>query len=416
MIKHKNVALFGFGCVGKGLFEIANGLKSAPFKISKICVKDKIKPRNAPPGLLVYEKEKILDDDAVDIVIEAINDDQEAFEIVKQALQNNKTVVSASKKMLADNLKELIKIEASSGGALLYEASTGGSIPVIRTLQDYFKNIETNSLFGILNGSSNYVLSKIFNEGLSYEIAIEKAKELGFAETDPTLDVSGFDACNKLSILAFHGFHTHVDPADIFRFGIEGISNMEIEFAKKHHCKIKQVAIIKRIGKDKIAPLVLPALVGSDSPLHQVEEENNAVLIQNDFTGPQLLMGKGAGSLPTGWAVFSDLLAACGNYSYGNGLLAVVQKISIALNVPIPLYLKCNSDQIIKTLHFKVQEDLSADTRFRFVKGEVSLDNLLKFNSSPAFDKVFLMLDLKKFTQELSSATNDEKSILARVY
>ncbi len=415
MIRKKQAALFGFGCVGQGLFEIIQQLDSLPFTITKICVKDKNKTRSLSPDILVFDKKEILENDEIDIIVEAINDDSEALDIAISALNSNKIIISASKKMLAENLPTLTQLEAKTNGTLLYESSTCGSIPIITTLQDYFRKIKNNDLLGILNGSSNFVLSKIFNEDLPYETALKEAQDLGFAETDPTLDVGGFDASHKLSILAYHAFQANIELKQIFKFGIEGISPDEVALAKSRNGKIKQVAILKRLGDDQIIPLVMPALVTNKSPLYNIEEENNAVLLDNDFTGLQLFQGKGAGSLPTGWAVFADLLAACKGYKYVHSELNETKNIKVIDNVPIPIYLKCKSDEVIKSLAFQVEEDLSTDTLYRVVRGRVLLSNLhelIKFNNS---QKLFLFLDLDKFIQENETVEHHNNKALISV-
>ncbi len=412
MNNKKRVALFGFGCVGQGLYEIFQQQQSLPFIITKVCVKDKTKKRALSDDTLVYDKNEVLKDDTVDIIVEAINDDAEALSITKEALAANKIVISASKKMLAENLQALTTLESQTKGALLYESSTCGSIPVLRTLQDYFNGISTDSITGILNGSSNFILSKIFNENLPYETALKEAQALGFAETDPTLDVGGYDASHKLKLLAYHGFKAHIALRQIFKFGINGITKAEIDLARSKNAKIKQVAVIRKVGEEKILPLVMPALVLENSPLFSVENENNAVLLDNRFTGKQLLQGKGAGSLPTGWAVFADLIAACSGYRYNHPELSVEREINIALDMILPVYLKCTSDEVMKKLEFKVEEDLSNTTKFRLVKGYVALNKLLEFNFSIHEQEIFVLLDFAKFMQEGGKSSEEKQKEL----
>ena len=410
-MKKKKIALFGFGCVGQGLYDIIQQQNDLPFEISKICVKDPNKTRNLPASIFTYDKYDIINDEETDIIAEAISDDDEALEIVKLALKKGKKVISASKKMLADNLEDLIKLEESSNGSLIYEASACGSIPILRTLQDYYRRSSIYGLSGILNGSSNYILSKIINEGCSYALALKEAQELGFAEIDPSLDVGGFDASNKLCIIARHGFHQVLKTDDIFQFGIQHISENEISFALKKGYKIKQVAILRKTKENRYLSIVLPAYVDEHHPLYKIENEYNGVLLQSDFMGDQLLTGKGAGGLPTGWAMFSDLLSTANGYRYAYDTNGTEDVLLPDEDFSLNIFLKCGSDTILKELDFKLLEDLSLGTTHRFAYGSVKLKNLLKFKSSDNFDSVFITLDFRHFLNRFQEA-NEKKDVV----
>ena len=192
------IGLFGFGVVGEGLYHVLKHSPASNASIRKICVKDPQKSRSIPSDAFTFKPDDILNDEQINLVVELINDAEEAFHIVKQALLKGKSVVSGNKKMIAHHLEELIEIQQQTGAALLYDASACGSIPVIRNLEEYYDNDLLLSITGILNGSSNFVLSKIFNENMDYASALKLAQELGFAEIDPTLDVGGWDALYKL--------------------------------------------------------------------------------------------------------------------------------------------------------------------------------------------------------------------------
>ncbi len=410
-MKKKKVALFGFGCVGQGLYDIIQRENDLPFEINKICVKDPQKKRDLPNNIFTYDKYEILDDPEIDIIAEAISDDDEALEIARLGLRKGKNIISASKKMLAENLQELIELEKNSQGSIIYEASVCGSIPILRTLQDYYKNSLIHGLFGILNGSSNYILSKITNEGLTYQLALKQAQELGFAEIDPSLDVGGFDASNKLCILARHGFHLLLRTADIFQFGIQRISEHEISYAVKKDYKIKQVALLRKTGGDRYLTMVIPAYIQEDSPLYKIDNEYNGVLLQSDFMGDQLFTGKGAGGHPTGWAMFSDLLAMTNGFHYsynaGDRNDTMLPDEDFSLNI----YLRCESDTVLKELDFDLLEDLSLGTSYRFVYGSVKLSNLQKFKSSEHFSSVFLTLDLQHLLDQLERSSEKRRVV-----
>lgn len=313
MSKYK-IGLFGFGCVGQGLYKTLSE-NNIDAEIISICVKNREKQRNLANDIITYDPEAILNDDQINIIVELIDDPKAAFEIVKKALEGRKAVVTANKKMVAENLDELISLQKKYQTPLLYEGAVCGSIPIIRNLEDYYASERINEIKGIFNGSSNYILTKLFQEGKSYEDALKEAQENGFAESDPTLDVGGFDPKYKLSIVLQHAFGLHLHPDDIFNWGIQNISETDIAFAKERKLKIKLVAKASYDGSS-LSAVVAPHFVDQQNPLYHVENEFNCVLINGKFASNQTLIGKGAGSLPTGLAVLSDVAALTQGYAY----------------------------------------------------------------------------------------------------
>jgi homoserine dehydrogenase len=331
MKKALKIGLFGFGCVGKGLYDILqNNTENTGFEaqILKICVKDKDKKREIDLSFFTFDKNEILDNSEINLVVELISDAEEAYQIVKKALLSGKNVVTANKKMLALHLEELVKIQKETNTSLLYEAAACGSIPIVRTLAEYYDNELLYSVSGIFNGSSNYILSKIANENLSYDVALKQAQDLGFAEADPTLDVAGFDPTYKLCILAAQAYGIFVNPDEVLRIGINNLKKEDIDFARNYiknnnqnttNFKVKLVANISRIGKtedNQLLLYVLPTFIDSENPLYNVENENNAVLVEAAFSDKQTFIGKGAGGHPTGSAVLSDISALRFDYKY----------------------------------------------------------------------------------------------------
>src|SRR5690606_8801121 len=195
------IGMFGFGVVGQGLYDIIK-TKKLNLEIKKFVIKNADKKRTLPAALFTTDASAILEDKEINTVVELIDDADVAFEITKQALKSGKNVVSANKKMIASHLEELTHIQHEYGTSLLYEGAVCGSIPIIRNLEEYYDNELLHSVSGIFNGSSNYILSKIFNDNQTYDVALKQAQDLGFAETDPTLDVGGFDPKYKLAIVA----------------------------------------------------------------------------------------------------------------------------------------------------------------------------------------------------------------------
>src|SRR6201989_770084 len=223
MSKKLNIGLFGFGVVGQGLYDIIK-TKHLNLEIVKIAIKDANKQRSLPAHLFTTERDELLNNPEINTIVELINDTEAAFEIVSRALKSGKNVVSASKKMIALHLEELIEIQQQYGTSLLYEGAVCGSIPIIRNLEEYYDNELLHSISGIFNGSSNYILSKGFLENMDYDTALKQAQDLGFAETDPTSDVGGYDAKYKLTIATAHAYGIVIKPEDVFNLGIQNLS------------------------------------------------------------------------------------------------------------------------------------------------------------------------------------------------
>ena len=314
MSKYK-IGLFGFGCVGQGLYETLNENTRINAEIVKIGVKNPGKERSLPADLFVYDPKEILEDDNIDLVVELIDDADTAFTIVQEALKKKKPVVSANKKMVAENLDTLVKLQKKHSTPLLYEGAVCGSIPVIKTLEDYYTLEQVNEVKGIFNGSTNYILTKVIEENKSYDEALQAAQVNGFAETDPTLDVEGYDPKYKLSIVLQHTFGIYVHPGDIFNQGIQNITKSDIAFARERGLKIKLLAKAAKQGS-RVSAFVAPHFVSQESPLYHVENEYNAVLVDGGFADEQVLVGKGAGKLPTGLAVLSDVASITRAYQY----------------------------------------------------------------------------------------------------
>lgn len=310
------IGLIGYGTVGQGLYEVLEKSPNAKAKVEKICIKNASKPRNLAPENFTTNVNDLIQDNTINHIVELIDDADEAYHIVKAALKNHKSVVSGNKKMIASHIKELIDLQKQTGAALLYDASACGSIPVIRNLEEYYDNDLLKSITGILNGSSNYILTQIFNHNQSYGVALKKAQDLGFAESNPVFDVEGFDSLYKLIILTVHGFGTIVHPDDVFNYGISNISDFDIQYAREKGYRIKLVAQVVKINNHQITLYVLPRLVTKDKYIYGVEDEFNGVVIQGEAYDKQFMFGKGAGAHPTGSAVLSDITARQHNYKY----------------------------------------------------------------------------------------------------
>lgn len=376
MSKKLTIGLFGFGVVGQGLHDIIS-TKDLNIEIKKIVIKDPSKSRSLHDDLFTTDASEILDDSGINTVVELINDADAAFRITTSALKSGKNVVSANKKMIAEHLEELVALQQEYGTSLLYEGAVCGSIPIIRNLEEYYDNELLHSVSGIFNGSSNFILSKIANEGLEYNDALKQAQDLGFAETDPKLDVGGYDAKFKLLIAAAHAYGVFVKPEDVLNTGIQNFSIADLHFAKEHKLKIKLVpTAIKRNDKE-IALYVMPKLIPKSDFLYNVENEYNAVSVQAAFADQQLFYGKGAGGYPTGSAVLSDIAALRYDYRYEYKKYHNVSKLKLQNEHVLPVYIRYKSDDLLEQLNFDFIAEQHKSVESKYVLGGIKISELI---------------------------------------
>lgn len=311
-----NIGLFGFGCVGQGLYDVLSKTPGLKANIKKICVKQKDKVRALPEQYFTYSKEELLNDPTVNVIVELIDDADAAFDIVRLALQQGKAVVSANKKMIAEHFTELLELQETYKAPFLYEAAVCASIPIIRNLEEYYDNDLLESIRGIVNGSTNYILTKTLQEAITYEEALREAQEKGYAESNPILDTGGYDAKYKLLILLAHAFGVVLKPEELYHHGIDQLGALEINYAKEKNLKVKLTANAFRNEEGQIEAYVLPQFIEPEEKLYQVDDVYNAVITKTAFADTQFFSGKGAGAHPTASAVLSDLSAISYNYRY----------------------------------------------------------------------------------------------------
>jgi homoserine dehydrogenase len=314
--KQLNIGLFGFGVVGKGLYDVLHTTPTLQASIKKIVIKNADKKRSIAAENFSTDRSAILNDESINVVVELIDDADAAFEIVKTALQKGKPVVSANKKMIAEHFEELLQLQQENKTALLYEAACCASMPIVRNLEEYYDNDLLKSIRGIINGSTNFILTKILEEQLEFKAALTLAQQLGFAESNPKLDIGGFDAANKLSILLAHSFGVIAKPRDFIFNGIENISLPDAIVAKEKKQGIKLVATAKKLENGKLAAFLLPQFVTVNDDLYHVQNEFNALTTESTFADAHFFKGKGAGAFPTASAVLSDISALGYNYKY----------------------------------------------------------------------------------------------------
>jgi homoserine dehydrogenase len=314
--KELTIGLFGFGVVGEGLYRVLQQTPSLKATIKRVCIKHSSKKRNAPAELFTTQKDALLFDKDINVIVEVIDDADAAFEIVSTALKNKKAVVSASKKMIAEHLTELLQLQQQTDMPFLCEAAACASIPVIRNLEEYYDNDLLHSIKAIINGSTNFILTKMFEDKLQFSEALLMAQQLGFAESNPSLDVEGYDAVNKWSFLLTHAYGIVEAPQNILFTGIQNIQLSDALVAKEKNNDIKLVAQAKKLNNGKVAAFVLPQFVPHDDHLAFVKNEYNGVVIESGFADKQFFYGKGAGSFPTASAVLSDISALRYDYKY----------------------------------------------------------------------------------------------------
>jgi homoserine dehydrogenase len=389
MSKKLNIGLFGFGVVGQGLYDIIR-TKDLNLEIVKIAIKNPEKERSLPAELFTTDRDEILNNPEINTVVELINDTEAAFEIVSRALSSGKNVVSASKKMIATYLNELIELQHKHGTSLLYEGSVCGSIPIIRNLEEYYDNELLHSISGIFNGSSNYILSKGFLEGLDYDSALKQAQDLGFAETDPIMDVGGYDAKYKLIIAAAHAYGVIIKPEDVLNIGIQNLAPSDLQYAREKNLKIKLVPIAKELDDKHVTLFVLPKFVNETEFLYNVEYEYNGVTVQAAFADQQFFFGKGAGGHPTGSAVLSDIAALRYDYAYEYKKAKSVNELKFTNDVEINIYLRYDDEYLVEALGFEHIQERYYSGSYKFVIGKINLQKLIANQQRISDNKAFV--------------------------
>ena len=376
MSKKLNIGLFGFGVVGQGLYDISLNI-SLNVEFKKIAIKDPNKKRTLPQELFTTDKWEILNNPEINTIIELINDAEAAYEIVTYALKNGKNVVSANKKMIAEHLEELVALQRENGTSLLYEGAVCGSIPIIRNLEEYYDNELLFGVSGIFNGSSNYILSKVFNENQTYDAALKEAQDLGFAETDPILDVGGYDAKYKVAIAAAHAYGLFVNPDEILNIGIQNLQTSDLQYAREKGQKIKLVPVAKKQNDHEVSIYVLPKFVKKEDFLFNVENEYNGVSVQAAFADQQFFFGKGAGGHPTGAAVFSDISALRYDYRCEYKKTQTEKKVAFNNEEILQIYLRFNQEDLIEKLPFIDIEERYSSREYHYVIGNIKLADLI---------------------------------------
>ncbi len=374
--KELTIGLFGFGVVGEGLYRVLQQTPSLKAQLKKVCIKNPGKKRNAPASLFTTDKNELLNDPAINVIVEVIDDADAAFDIVSTALKNGKDVVSASKKMIAEHLPALLELQQETGHSLLYESAACASIPVIRNLEEYYDNDLLHSIKAIVNGSTNFILTKIFEEGLDFKQALILAQQLGFAESNPKLDVEGYDAVNKWTFLLTHAYGIIESPENILFNGIQHIQAGDARVAREKNHQIKLVAQAQKLQDGKVAAFVLPQFVKQDDHLSFVKNEYNGVVIESGFADKQFFYGKGAGSFPTASAVLSDISALRYQYKYEYKKLYHHKPLELSQDVFLRVYVSFDDLQFVPRDRFEWLEEWHAQEERKYLVGVISFREL----------------------------------------
>lgn len=313
------IGLAGFGTVGAGVFEDLHHQRDLlaertrfTFDVRRIAVGNLKKERDvaAPPELFTASWRDLLSDPEIQIIVELIGGTTEAFELIKAAIESGRSVVTGNKALLAEHGQEIFAMASKHQVAVFYEAAVAGAIPIIQSLRDGYVGNRIESIHGILNGTSNYILSRMQEAGLDYEAALEEATQFGYAETDPTLDVNGWDTAHKTIVLAALAYGLWVAPEAIRVEGIQSVTAADIQFAQNMGYMIKLLATIHADSEGNIKVGVAPTLIPKKSVLASISGVFNAVAVKGDLVGDALFYGRGAGRHPTASSVIADLIEA----------------------------------------------------------------------------------------------------------
>ena len=378
--KKLTIGLFGYGVVGSAVFEVLGRTPSLSANVKKICIRNRLKERDIDLSHFTTDKNELLSDSGINVIIEATDDAGASLDIVRTALSRGKAVITANKKMVAENLQELVALQRKYAVPLLYESACCATIPVVRNLEEYYDNDLLKGIEGVINGSTNFILSRMFEENEGYGEALLSAQEKGFAEADPLLDVSGRDAANKLCILLAHAYGILAKPENLLYGGITKLNPTDAEVAAAQNCRVKLVAKAIKLHDGQVVAFVLPQFVKQDQLLYNVNNEFNGVVLSTSLADEQFFYGKGAGGFPTASAILSDLSALRYDYRYEYKKMRQQVPARLCDDVFLKVYV---SFDVWEKLPVDALEEVSeyySGNKFHYRKGTVSLKNLRQSN------------------------------------
>ena len=403
------IAVLGYGTVGSGVVEVIQtnrdliNQKTGDSLEIKYILDLKEFPGSPIEKLIVHDFEEIVNDEEIKVVVEVMGGVEPAYTFVKRSLLAGKNVATSNKALVAKHGAELLAIAKEKNLNFLFEASVGGGIPIIRPMSQCLVANNVDEIAGILNGTTNFILTKMIEDGMQFDDALKLAQELGFAERNPAADIEGHDACRKICILASLAYGKHVYPDSVHTEGITKITLEDVRYAEAFHCVIKLIGSVKRLADGKIDIIVAPMLVPNKSQLANIDYEFNGIMVRGDCTGDVVFYGKGAGKLPTASAVVADVIDCCKHlktrkflyWADGNGKNILPWEESSRA-----MYVRANGSNVAE----------KAEKLF----GEVTVINKA---DAPADEKAFVVkaMPYNEFAEKIAQLEADGVSVLSSI-
>ncbi|WP_025688070.1 homoserine dehydrogenase [Paenibacillus zanthoxyli] len=420
-MKPVKVGLLGLGTVGTGVVRIVQGNQEdlssqvgSPIHIERIAVKNCDKPRSIEidPAKLTTDPWEVIRDPEIDVIVEVMGGVEATREYILEALERGKHIVTANKDLMALYGTEILEKAQEKQCDVFYEASVAGGIPIIRTLIEGFSSDRIVKIMGIVNGTTNYILTKMSQEGASYDDVLKEAQELGYAESDPTSDVEGLDAARKMAILGTLGFRTNVELRDVSVSGISGVSKEDILFAKRLGYEMKLLGIAES-DNDEFSISVQPTMIRTSHPIASVNGVFNAVYVYGEAVGETMFYGAGAGEMPTATSVVADLVAVIKNLKLGvNGLKQIVPYKNKKLKSDDDIYFKN-----FLLLHVDDKAGVLAKITQVLAECDVSLDSVVQQANpnNPAAEIIIVTHDASKSSMNKVLRRFEELEVIRRI-
>jgi homoserine dehydrogenase len=361
-----NIAVLGYGTIGSGVVEVlkTNGDSIRKRAGDTINIKYVLDIRDFPGDpimdILVHDVNIILNDPEVKIVVEVMGGIEPAYTYVKEALLKGKSVITSNKELVAKHGAELLDIAKERALNFLFEASVGGGIPIIRPLNQSLTADEIVEITGILNGTTNYILTKMSEEGIGFAKALKNAQDLGYAERDPSADVEGYDSCRKIAILSSLAYGMQVDFEDIYTEGIADITDIDISYAKALNARIKLFATSVKENDDNVFAMVAPIMIRANHPLYSVNDVFNGIYVRGNVIGDVMFYGSGAGKLPTASAVVADVVDAAKHLSKNIWTIWSSKKLELV-----------SIDKVKNRFFVRVAKDKNSNEDIKAIFGEI---------------------------------------------
>lgn len=414
------IGLFGFGYIGEKFYQSWALRPIKDVSIKYICIKNIHKPRYTSDLPLTDDKNLILNDPEINLIIELTNHADDAFAIVQEALIKQIPVISANNRMIAEHLQELIQLQQTYNTPLLYEAACCAGIPIIRNLQDFYPNYLLQEIEGIINGTTNYILTQTALKGLKYRFALEQAQGFGYMEANPNLDLSGLDAKYKLIILLVHAFGLITMPHQITNIGIDHLNTNDLAYAQEKGWKVKLVATAQKHSSGAIIALIMPKFIKSTDPLYFIDEVDNGIKITTFPNETHFLSGKGAGNNPSVAAILADIYAVINHYKYNYNHFKTDQEPAYYLAQPTVVLLRVmlrysyEVENAFKHYFTEIEETCSK-LGSGYLIGIMSLYNINEIMANPNFVVSFILIDIIELAEHKKNTSYFSNSLASKM-